>query len=72
MLTEVTVTADQLTADAAREIEAAGFAIDLHDRGVVGLSKDEVAREAERLRISPRILAMFLHDAEIDIHPWEA
>ncbi len=72
MLTEVTVVADQPAADAARDIEAATLAVDLHDRGVVGLSKFEVAREAERLDISPRVLAMYLHDADIDIHPWEA
>jgi hypothetical protein len=72
MVTEVTVVADQHIADAERDIEAAALAVELHDRGVVGLSKFEVAREAERMHISPRILAMYLHDADIDIHPWEA
>jgi hypothetical protein len=72
MMTEVAVTADQFAAEAEREIEAAVLAIDLRDRGVVDLSKVEVAREAERLNVSPRVLAMFLHDADIDIHPWEA
>jgi hypothetical protein len=71
MVTEVTVVADQPTADAMREIEAASLAIELHDRGVIGLSKNEVAREAQRLGVSPRILAMFLHDADLEIHPWE-
>jgi hypothetical protein len=71
MVTEVTVVADQQTAEAALDTEAATLAIELHDRGVVGLSKFEVAREAARMDISPRILAMYLHDADIDIHPWE-
>lgn len=70
MVTEVTVVADRLAAGVDPDYEAASLAIDLHDRGVVGLSKDEVAREASRLNVSPRVLAMYLHDAEIDIHPW--
>ena len=71
MVTEVTVMADRRAAAATRDIEAAGLAIDLHDRGVTGLSKHEVAREATRLGVNPRILAMYLHDADIAIHPWE-
>jgi|GEM_PF-4104931 len=71
MVTAVTVVADQWAAGADPDFEAASLAVDLHDRGVTSLSKDEVAREAERLQVRPRVLAMYLHDAEIDIHPWE-
>jgi hypothetical protein len=70
MVTEATVVTDRLAAGVDPDYEAASLAVDLHDRGVVGLSKDEVACEAQRLRVSPRILAMYLHDADIDIHPW--
>jgi hypothetical protein len=69
---EMTVVKHRLTERARREIEAATVAIDLREDGVVALSKREVAREAKRLGIDPRTLAMFLHDADIDVHPWEA
>src|SRR3712207_5058474 len=42
MVTEVTVVADRLAAGVDPDFEAASLAVDLHDRGVVGLSKDEV------------------------------